>query len=135
MLLNNPKNGLYHHGIKGMKWGVRRYKNKDGSLTKASRNRQIKNDRKRAVKNRRSMSDEELRRGIERLKMEKQYKDLLNEDLSPGRSMASDILKSSGGRVAKSVVTGAALYGIKALMTKEFNIGEMARYMTPKPKK
>lgn len=28
-------NELYHHGIKGQKWGVRRYQNPDGSYTKA----------------------------------------------------------------------------------------------------
>lgn len=28
-------NELYHYGIKGMKWGIRRFQNKDGSLTKA----------------------------------------------------------------------------------------------------
>lgn len=32
-------NSLYHHGIKGMKWGVRRYQNKDGSLTPAGKKR------------------------------------------------------------------------------------------------
>ena len=30
---------LFHHGIKGQKWGVRRYQNKDGSLTSAGKKR------------------------------------------------------------------------------------------------
>ena len=30
---------LYHHGIKGQKWGIRRYQNEDGSLTDAGKKR------------------------------------------------------------------------------------------------
>lgn len=33
---------LYHHGTKGMKWGVRRYQNADGSLTAAGKKRYYK---------------------------------------------------------------------------------------------
>ena len=33
------QNELTHHGIKGMKWGVRRFQNKDGSLTPAGKRR------------------------------------------------------------------------------------------------
>ena len=30
---------LYHYGVKGMRWGVRRYQNQDGSLTNAGKKR------------------------------------------------------------------------------------------------
>ena len=33
------QNELYHHGIKGMRWGVRRFQNEDGSLTSAGKKR------------------------------------------------------------------------------------------------
>lgn len=33
---------LYHHGVKGQKWGVRRYQNEDGSLTPAGKVRYYK---------------------------------------------------------------------------------------------
>lgn len=47
-------NELYHHGIKGQKWGVRRFQNPDGTLTelgkKKASHRQIKNDKRSYMK-------------------------------------------------------------------------------------
>lgn len=43
---------LYHHGIKGMHWGVRRYQNADGSLKAAGRKRYTEGGKK-------QLSDEE----------------------------------------------------------------------------
>lgn len=39
---------LYHHGIKGQRWGVRRYQNADGTLTPAGKKRQAKGEKKQA---------------------------------------------------------------------------------------
>lgn len=41
---------LQHHGIKGQKWGVRRFQNADGTLTSAGKKRISKEYKKEAVK-------------------------------------------------------------------------------------
>ena len=40
----NPCDELYHYGVLGMKWGVRRYQNKDGSLTPSGEKRYYNDD-------------------------------------------------------------------------------------------
>lgn len=87
---------LCHWGIPKMKWGVRRYQNPDGSWTaeglERRRQRENKNAerqaRKAAQKERRkkvsAMTDEELQRRIARVKLEKEYKDLIKSTPAVG---------------------------------------------------
>ena len=86
---------LEHHGILGMKWGVRRFQNEDGSLTALGKDRynsginpgspkppkdaKYKYDsgsKSWKMKDARHLSDEELNTRNSRLQREKQYKDL-----------------------------------------------------------
>lgn len=181
-------NELYHHGVIGMKWGVRRYQNKDGSLTPAGKKRysddniennksrhrakleakyrskgeteaqaeahaskriktddivrkameaddKVKKQRLSDIKNRRTLSDEDIKKKIERLKLEKQLKDLSEEDIAPGKKAAKEIMSSAGKKVLAGALAGATAYAVKTAMTREFNIKEAANYMAPNPNK
>lgn len=71
---------LYHWGIKGMKWGVRRFQNPDGSLTPAGKKRYSAEDGEREEKpnyapkapkkSASDYTDDELRAQINRMQME-----------------------------------------------------------------
>lgn len=110
----NNEDYLAHHGILGMKWGIRRYRNKDGSLTDAGKkrygNRKLKpigemKDaalKKMSPAYRRShMSSEELASRISRLSQEKKLKDL-------ERDVRDERVKV-GEDITKAVVKGVAL--------------------------
>lgn len=132
---------LEHHGIKGQKWGIRRYQNPDGSRTalgkkrESSRNDKEKKARKADVKNRRTMSDADLKKRIERMKLEKEYKTLVDEDTAPGKKYVLEILSAVGKRTLTVAAAGALAYGVKAAMTKQFDIEEAAQHITGIPNK
>lgn len=91
---------IAHHGILGQRWGIRRYQNKDGSLTAAGRRHWDQLDRKTKAKikdnmikssnikvlqaNQRYLTPNELRKATERLAANKKISDFKQEQIEDG---------------------------------------------------
>ena len=77
---------LYHFGTRGMKWGIRRYQNEDGSLTEAGKRRygSVENfNRQQLMKKKaRNMTDDELKQVIARKELEAKYRESTRSPLA-----------------------------------------------------
>ena len=58
---------LYHHGVKGQRWGIRRYQNKDGSLTTYGKKRYAKELAKLEAEKKRIRQQEQTAKKIKKL--------------------------------------------------------------------
>ena len=70
--IKRQQSELYHHGIFGQRWGIRRYQNEDGTRTDAGKKREAA-----ARRETDSMSDEELRAKVNRLNDEQNYRRIM----------------------------------------------------------
>lgn len=122
-------NELYHHGVKGMKWGVRKTpvisssgatrKRKSNTLSlfkKTTRNASVSKSSPAQTKSVKDMSDDELRRKIERVRLEQQYQQLNPPTVSRGQKIAKRVMdhvivpaaEEAGKQIVKSMLTNSA---------------------------
>lgn len=126
-------NSLNHAGIKGMRWGVRRYQNSDGTLTDAGKKRYSKrtpdsedHTRAKALKKKklRQLSNDELRELNTRIQLETQYKDLKKKNINSGRKFANEVVREAAKKTVSSYVSA----GMKKGINKAAEVGVKAAY-------
>lgn len=113
---------LKHWGIKGMKWGVRKYQNKDGSLTPAGKKRYSDGSTSSSSTSKSSqtsqqpkkktvseMSDQELRDAVNRLRLEQDYAKLNPEKVSRGKKFVDNLLDETLSGVARGAGSASAI--------------------------
>lgn len=99
-IVNN--NELYHHGIKGQRWGVRRFQDYDGSYTQAGLKRYNEAvDKYEKIKNSSSSTSSSIRAAKKNMK--KAYKALKNDY----RADEGKKLYDKGQRISKNLAIGA----------------------------
>lgn len=90
---------LHHWGIKGQKWGIRRYQNKDGSLTPAGRKRYASEEaylkeREKSIKNRERVKARQAKIDAKKAELdarERALEDSKNTKVSPGASKPKSV--------------------------------------------
>ena len=121
-----PINQLYHYGILGQKWGVRRFQNKDGTRTPAGKRRDEASERSEDhVKSRDfkskapgGLSNEELKKLNERLQLEETYKKLTAEKIEKSESFVKKAIKNGGEQALTEFSKGIFLGSAKLLVQK-----------------
>lgn len=119
---NTPINQLYHFGTKGMHWGDRKYQNKDGTRTALGKKRDRELDesedharsRDSRSKGTKSLSNDELKKLNERLKLEEDYKKLTKVEKS--ESWVKEAIQSAGKQALTDFSKGIFLGGAKLLV-------------------